>query len=333
MRLIALLLLSAAPAWAADHPAIASRALEGQIRPGFDALAAETAALSQAVGDCSDPAAIREGYDRAFDAWMGVSHLRFGPLEEGETGFAIAFWPDARNTTPRTLAALQAKQDPVVDDSAAFAHVSIAGRGLFALDALLAEGATPAPGSYDCRLLGAVAADLAATSARADQRWRDPYAGYLTAPGPGNPMFLKPEDATRALFTAMISGLEATAGLRYARPLGEFMKPQPRRAEAWRTGRSDRNALLSVEAVQTLYEAAFAPELSQVARDRIGYAFDYALHEIGAAMPMAAALETVGGRLRVESAMQSVKLLIAALSADIGPAVGVAGGFNSMDGD
>ncbi len=73
--------------------------------------------------------------------------------------------------------------------------------------------------------------------------------------------------------------------------------------------------------------------MSQVARDRIGYAFDYALHEIKAATPMAEALETVGGRLRVESAKQSVELLIAALSADIGPAVGVAGGFNSMDGD
>lgn len=333
MRLIALLVLFVAPAWAADHSAIALRALEGQIRPGFDALAAETAALSEAVGDCSDPAAIREGYDRAFDAWMGVSHLRFGSLEEGETGFAIAFWPDARGATPRALAALQAREDPVVDDAGAFAHVSIAGRGLFALDALLAEGASPAPGSYDCRLLGAVAADLAATSARADQRWRDPHAGYLVAPGPDNPMFLKPEDATRALFTAMVSGLEATAGLRYARPLGEFMKPQPRRAEAWRTGRSDRNALLSVGAVQTLFEAAFAPELSQVARDRIGDAFEYALHEIGAATPMAEALGTPGGRLRVESAMRSVKLLIAALGADIGLALGVAGGFNSLDGD
>lgn len=101
---------------------------------------------------------------------MGVSHLRFGPLEEGETGFAIAFWPDARNTTPRTLAALQAKQDPVVDDPAAFAHVSIAGRGLFALDALLAEAPRPRR-----------AATTAGCSGRWRPIWRRPRRGPISA--------------------------------------------------------------------------------------------------------------------------------------------------------
>lgn len=333
MRLLALLLVFAGPVWAVDHAALARRALDGQILPGFDALAAETAALSAAVGDCSDPDAIRAGYDRAFDARMGVSHIRFGPLEEGETGFAIAFWPDTRGATLRSLGALQAAQDPVVDDPAAFARVSIAARGLFALDLLLAEGAAPAPGGYDCRLLGAVAADLAATAARADGRWRDPYAGYVVAPGPENPIFLKPEDVTRALYTAMVTGLEATAGLRYGRPLGTFQAPQPRRAEAWRTGRSDRNALLSVEAARRLYELAFAPELGLQAQRHVESAFDLALHEIRAAEPMVAALETTGGRLRVEAARQGVEKLIAALDAAVGPALGVAGGFNSMDGD
>lgn len=333
MRLAALILLVAAPAWALDHAAIAERALAGQILPGFDALRAETAALSAAVGDCSDPAAIRAAYGAAFDAWMGVGHLRFGPLEEGETGFAIAFWPDARGATPRTLAAMRAKQDPVVEDPARFAHVSVAGRGLFALDILLGEGTTPLPGSYDCRLLGAVAADLAASAARADGRWRDPYAGFMRAPGPQNPMFLKPEDVTRALYTAMVTGLEATAGLRYGRPLGAFETPQPKRAEAWRTGRSDRNAALSVEAARRLFDVAFAPEIGPQGRAHVESAFDFALHEIRAAAPMATALESVGGRLRVESARQGVEKLIAALDAAVGPALGVAGGFNSMDGD
>ena len=49
----------------------------------------------------------------------------------------IAFWPDTKGSTPRTLAAMIAGEDPVVDDPAAFAGVSVAARGLFALDWLL----------------------------------------------------------------------------------------------------------------------------------------------------------------------------------------------------
>jgi predicted lipoprotein len=328
---LALCLAGGAPALAIDHAALAARALDEHVLPGFDALAMETAALASAAADCSD--GTLDAYQRAFDAWMGVSHLRFGPLEEGETGFAIAFWPDQRGLTPRTLAALAASEDPAVDDPAAFAQVSVAGRGLFALDALLGEGSPPLEG-YGCRLAGAVARDLAATSALARDRWRDPYAGYMrTAGASGNPLYLAPEEPTRALFTAMLTGLEATADLRLGRPLGDFMKPQPRRAEAWRTGRPARNVALSVAAVEELYRAAFAAELPEAAQGRLDAALAETRRAVADAGVIEVEVESVGGRLRVEAAQQAVRGLRAALEAEIGPPLGVAGGFNSMDGD
>lgn len=329
--LIAALALLAAPAWAVDHAALAERALDRHILPRFDALAAETAALAAATkGVCPGPEATA-AYGRAFDAWSAVSHLRFGPLEEGETGFAIAYWPDPRGATPKALAALEAAEDPVVDDPAAFAQWSVAARGLFALDALL--GAQPVEG-YDCRLVAAVARDLAATAAGAAARWRDPYAGYLRSAGAaGNPLFLTPDEATRALYGAMLTGLEFTADLRFGRPLGAFNAPQPRRAEAWRTGRSQRNARLAIEAVQDLYLAAFAPELSEAARGRIADVFAEALVAADNAGQIEVEVISVGGRLRVEAAQQAVRFVSDQLELEIAPALGIAAGFNSMDGD
>lgn len=331
--LIAALALLAAPAWAVDHAALADRALERHILPRFDALAAETAALAAATGGvCPGPDAVA-AYNRAFDAWIGVSHIRFGPLEEGETGFAIAFWPDPRGATPKALAGWIAAEDPVVDDPAAFAQQSVAGRGLFALDALLGPDAAPVEG-YDCKLVAAIARDLAATAARAAERWRDPYAGYLrTAGAPDNPLYLGADEGTRALYGAMLSGLEFTADLRFGRPLGTFNAPQPRRAEAWRTGRPQRNARLAIEAVQDLYETAFAPELTEPAQARITDVFEEALVAADNAGRIEVEVESVGGRLRVEAGQQAVRWVSDQLELDIGPALGIAAGFNSMDGD
>ena len=107
----------------------------------------------------------------------------------------IAFWPDTKGATPRTLEALVAAEDPVVDDPAAFAGVSVAARGLFALDYLLFDPAAApiAAGSYRCRLLMAITRDPAATSARMLARWRDPCGGILTTRrGAGEPGLSRP---------------------------------------------------------------------------------------------------------------------------------------------
>lgn len=325
----------AAPALALDNAAVARRALDQHILPGFDALAARTAALAEVTeAHCAGrPGDVTAAYNAAFDAWMGVAHLRFGPLEEGETGFAIAFWPDVRGATPKALAALAAAQDPAVDDPQTFAQQSVAARGLFALDALLAEG-PPAPGTYACRLTQAVAADLARTAARARDRWRDPFAGYLaTAGAAGNPLYLAQDEGSRALFTALAGGLEMTADHRLGRPLGAFEQPQPRRAEAWRTGRPQRDVILSVAAARSLYEAAFAPEMPADASADIEAAFVEAERAAENMGDVTVAVTQPATRVRVEGAQQSVRRLHDMIVVQVGGALGIAAGFNSMDGD
>ena len=55
--------------------------------------------------------------------------------------FALAFWPDARGITRRSLSGLIKEADPVVDDADACSEVSAAARGLLALGSLLFDPA------------------------------------------------------------------------------------------------------------------------------------------------------------------------------------------------
>ncbi|MEM6441409.1 MAG: imelysin family protein [Pseudomonadota bacterium] len=326
---------------AQDHGALVDRAIEGHVLPGYARLSAETAALSaSAEAYCGGEAAfeaVETAYHAAFDAWMGVSHLRFGPSEADDRAFAIAFWPDSRGTTPRTLAALIASEDPVVDDPAGFSEVSIAARGLFALDALLFDpvsGGASAPGSYPCRLLTAIAGDVAFGAAAIERDWAAGYADLMRAPGPRNPVYASAAEASAELFGALSAGLEATADLRLGRPLGSFDRPRPRRAEAWRSGRPQRNAVLSLAALAQLAERAFLPELSPEDAQDVRDAFDRAL-EVAARFepPMTEAVADPARRIGVEAARAAVRSVQAAAAEKIGGALGLSAGFNALDGD
>lgn len=341
--ILATLLLIAAPAVAAtDHQAIAERAL-GVILPGFEAMAGEADALAGAASTACeaegpiDAGPVREAYQRTFDAWAAVDFLRFGPVEEDSAGFAVAFWPDTRGATPRTLGAMVAAEDPVADDPAAFRGVSVAGRGLFALDYFLfdPDAAPIEAGSYRCRLLSAITRDLAATAEAILGRWRDPYGPLLTSAGAeGNPLYLTHEEATRELYSALSDGLQAAADLRLGRPLGTFDRPQPRRAEAWRSGRPLRNVTVSLEAMRAFAATVFAPEIGASKAAALDDAFARALEAARAVgMPLDEAVAAPATRVRAEALQQRIGDARTAVMAEVGASLGLAAGFNAMDGD
>ena len=345
VRWIAVLLAFAALPAAAqtDHAAIAERALNQTILPGFERLAETTAALAAAAdAACSgegviDTAPVKAAFDAAFDAWVGVEAFRFGPLEEGNAGFGLAFWPDTKGATPRTLQAMIAGQDPVVDDPAAFEDVSVAARGLFALDWLLFDPAAGeiAAGSYSCRLLEAITRDAAATAEAVLARWRDPWAGILTSAGAAeNPVYLAPDESTRALYSALTDALQADIDLRLGRPMGTFDRPQPLRAEARRSGRSLRNVELSLEALRGFAATAFGPAIAAEDAAAVDGTFEAALAGVGrVGEPIEVAVATPQGRIRVESLQTVARHISTEVAEHIGPKIGVTSGFNALDGD
>jgi uncharacterized protein len=321
MRSLLLAGLAALPA----HADVAE-AVGGQALPGYAAFASATAGLATvAEADCG-PEAMKPSWNAAFDAWMAVSHLRLGPVEEDGRALAIAFWPDPKGAGQRAVAALLAGDGPPLDDAAAFAEVSVAGRGLFALERLLYDAPDSARA---CPLRRAIARDLSRMASETSDAWIGGYGAALTTAGAeGNDLFLSTAEARQAMFTQLVTGLDFTVDERLGRPLGTFDRPRPERAEARLSGRSMRNVRLSLAALTDL-TVRLLPDSprTQAALDRASGLADGLDDD---------ALARVGDPqvwLKVQILQQAVDAARDAALAEIGPALQVGVGFNASDGD
>lgn len=303
------------------------------ILAGFDQLATKAAEFAQTAQSDCDPASknLRDSYGSAFDAWLAVSHLRFGPTEVGNRAFALAFWPDSRGATPRALSALIADQDPVASDAESYAQVSIAARGFYAMEFLLFDENLNTHSQYLCTLIQVAAADIATNSATIALDWNTEYANRLLTPTP-DATYRTDEEVLQELFKTLTTGLQFTSETRLGRPLGTFDAPRPSRAEAWRAGRSARNVVLSLEALRDLagYLSTNDPALS----DKIAKRFETALAQINDLDdPTFAGVADPQRRLKIEVIQQSVESIRAVVRDELGPELGVASGFNALDGD
>ncbi|SIO51488.1 hypothetical protein SAMN05444722_2943 [Rhodovulum sp. ES.010] len=302
---------------------------------GFARLAEEGAALDAVAAERCAPgdAALRNAWAGAFDAWLRVSHLRFGPTETDDRAFALAFWPDSRGATPRALSGLIAERDPVIEEPDAFATVSIAARGFYAMEFLLHDPAFAGDeaAAYRCALVRAIARDIAAVSRAILADWRTDYAASIRTAG-RNETYRSREEAAQEFFKALSGGLQFTSDTRLGRPLGTFERPRPTRAEARRSGRSLHHVALSLAGTRelALLLAADHPGIAA----RIGDAYDRAFalaDELND--PVFAGVETPAGRLRVEILQQAIDRIREIVARELGPTLGVAAGFNALDGD
>jgi predicted lipoprotein len=339
MRAVLVLLLClASPLAAQDKADVLADIVDGHILPRVEAAAATAGTLAGvAATDCTaDAPALRAAYDAAFDAWIAASHLRFGPALDDNRMFALGFWPDTRGAAPRALAALIAAEDPMGADPAAYAEVSVAARGFHALDLLLFDEALSVEGApaYRCTLVGTIAADIAATTAAIRDGWTGGYAESLRAAGtPGNALYPTEDDALRALLGAATTELQFTSDVRLGRPLGTFEQAYPARAEAWRSGRSLRNVEVSVANA-----GDFGRRLAVLAGPEVAAKIDSQLGRIETVAgriddSALAGVATPQGRFRIEALQTEIDALRLTLGNDLAPALGIAAGFNALDGD
>lgn len=321
MRLALLLTLLATPTMA-DVP----KTVQSHILPGYAAFATAAQTLSDAaIKDCSAET-LRPAFNATFDAWVGVEHLRFGPVEENGIGLSIAFWPDPKGSGAKSQRALLLG-DPANLTPEMFAKQSIAARGLTGLERLLYPKVNlPAD---PCALIRATAVDLAATAHKIDDAWQHGFAQtVLTAGEAGNTIYLNRTEVRQVMFTQVVSGLEFDMDQRLGRPLGNFDAPHPERAEAVASGRSLHNVQLSLQALRAMVETLTRDAPLTMA------AFDRALKLANALQdPVLAGVAQPGSRLKVEILQQSIVALRDTVVRELGPELEVGVGFNAADGD
>lgn len=323
MRLAALLVFCATTAFGD-----VSSAVREHILPGLQSFETSAAALNQATNDTCDFGALVAPFHTAFDQWMRISDVRIGPSESG--ALSIAFWPDKKGFTEKALGRLLAEQDEAALSPANFVEVSIAARGFFALERMLFDPDFRSDDGYGCALVRAISGDLARQAAELNRDWRQGFATTLTTAGAdGNTVYLDETEATRAIYTQVLTSLENTIALRLGRPLGENAGPKPRRAEAWRSGRSLQNVLLSVQSAVDLSNALADWELPKTMA-ALELAYRQADH-IGD--PSFQDITDLQRRFAVEALAQRVEGVKQAIEVEVGGRYGITPGFNASDGD
>lgn len=320
MKALALSLGLMAAAFGTAARADVAEAVERHILPGYARLTETTRALA-AIDSCEGPA-LRDAWNAAYDAWIGVAHLRLGPVEEDGRVLAIAFWPDPKGIGARQTAAALRAADPAILTPTGMAEQSVALRGLTGMERLIYADA-PLQG-YGCDLALALADDLARMASEVEAEWRDGFARSLTQPGPQGRYHTETE-ARQAMLTALVTGIEANADTRIGRPLGSFDLPRPERAEARLSGRSMHHIALSLTALRDLSaqlyaqdsqtDAAFAKALAQLDRVDLTQVAD------------------PKHWLKADILAQSIRAIRDAVLAEIAPALGTGIGFNAADGD
>ncbi|MGR3795739.1 imelysin family protein [Vannielia sp. SX4] len=324
-------LLAALALLAAPLHAGVPEAIEGHILPRHATFAEAAAALDAAAqADCTAEA-LKPAYNAAFDAWIGVQHLAIGPLQEIGGPIAIQFWPDTKGFTARQLGMLLKAEAPEAVTPEGFAQQSVAVQGFMALERMLYDDTFSgyAAESYACALTRAIAHDIATKAATLASDWPATAQSLRTAGEPGNATYLAPAEATQALFTALITGIEYNDDARLARPLGSFERPRPTLAEAWRSGRSQRNLALSLAALEefaALLADGEASETQKLFNDT--EAWLDSLDE-----PAFAGVAEPTTRMGIESLTSYLDLLKETAAAEIGAHLNVGQGFNALDGD
>lgn len=330
--LVACALTPVTLATTAQADALTDLVLDQHIIPYYQNFADQTAALNTAAAQGCDPDALKPAFSAALEAWVAVSHLRFGPSETDNRAFAIAFWPDTRSKTPKALTAMITKLDDSVNNPKAFKHASIAVRGLYPLEYLLYDVTyhSDATADYTCQLIRAITQDTATNAHAILTDWQGSFANEMRATGD---RYQTDEEAHQEIYKALNTGLEILSDMRLGRPLGSFDAPRPHRAETWRSGHSLINVQTQLAALRDLAlllakgDADLSVELAQK--------FDHARTRATLLEndPIFAGVSDPQQRFRIEALQQEINDIKTLSAEQLGPKLGVLAGFNALDGD
>lgn len=348
----------------ADPAAVAAALVAHHVIPRHRALADAAAAFDAAAGAfCEKPGAeTLAGAEAAFndiaDAWMGVQHIEFGPIELLMRSPRLYFWPDPTGRAAQDVKEFIAAGDAAKLDPEHFAAAPVSLQGLPAAEAVLFDAesrdhllADDDEGRLRCALLAAIAGNVDELARGLLADWRDsdrPFAEAIAAPGPDNPYFASQEEVTTAFLKSLNQGLRLALDTRLKPALGaDIGAARPDRAEAWRSGRSLRNIVIGLEAAQALYlgegpgdgggglDALAAPsqsdpKIAPLLRKAFGITIDTAK---GIRKPLAEAVVDPGARPEVEKLATQIQALRQLVGTRLAAALNLSVGFNALDGD
>ena len=338
---------------AADYARVNAALVETHALPRYARLAMATGAFAaEAEAFCAGPsddgrARLRERFHEAMDAWMGVQHLRFGPVDLFMRGYRFYFWPQARGKVADAVADIVTAGEDGTVLTARIERANVAVQGLLAAEVLLYDeryiGAGDGP--KGCGLLSAAAANMRTMAAGILADWREgdtPFARLMTMPGPDNPYVEDHAAGTLAFFQSLHDSLQLIHDVNLRPIIGaSAQQVRPVLAESRLSGRSQRNIVVTLEALQALYlgegsaglgdlAAVADPKLDRLMRKALRLTLATAQSVDG---PVEKAAADTALRPQVEKLATRVQALRQIARDRLAPALRLAVGFNALDGD
>lgn len=348
-----LLVLAAAAAPARPNPKAAQAALavvDQFVIPAYRRLAQAADAQEKAwtdfaaKRDAGDFQALRAAYHAAADAWANAQIVKTGPITLFLRYERFAYWPEARNAIQRALDQLLASGNPKDLAPESLVSNSVAGQGLTALERLLYDGDNPAAllkapgknGEWRTQVGLGIARNLKtiARDVLADWTARDGVRASIAANKGWKNLFADAPEAARLLLTDLVGAFRLMHDVKLLPVLGASVaEAKPRLAEAWRSGRSQRDLKLNLVAAQAM-EKPFAAAATAAHRTKIDALFAAAAKAVDAIpADLGEAAADPKRRARVDTGRAGVKAVQTEIANSLPGDIGVILGFNSLDGD
>ena len=356
-----LVLLAVGPAWGAEpiepgaYARVNAALVEAHVLPRYARLSAATETFVMATRDfCAardqaGRARAQARFHDAMDAWMGVQHLRFGPIERFMRAYRFYFWPQARGKVAEAISVLIATGDPAAHLPSRLSQASVVVQGLLAAETLLFDdqylGAESEDSAIGCGLLKSTAVNMHRMADEIVAEWQEgelPFNELLAEPGSYNPHFQDHREATLVFFKSLNDSLQLIADVKLKPVIGgSIQAARPHYAESRLSSRSLRNVIGNLEALRALYlgegglglgdlTVTVDPKLDRLLRKAFrltiatASSIDCPLEEAAAdpeLWPKAKKLTT-----QVQALRQIVRDRLA-------PALELSVGFNALDGD
>ena len=235
--------------------------IEEIIVEGFERYSTEVTQLADLLPTyCEGAAGVTKGdvdarFHAAMDAWQSVSFVHLGSIGGGAELARFQFWPDPRAVGARQLQGALRTESPALLDPHELAAKSIALGDLQTLERLLfAPYAELSAQPFACRYAASIARYQGEMASRVlDEHWRKDDGLWRAMRDAGkNDAYPDPREPIGEILTAVADTLHLVKVAKVLKPLGPRaeVRPRPRRAESWLSGRSLRNVRINVTSLK-----------------------------------------------------------------------------------
>ncbi len=341
----------------ARYQEVAASLTERHVVPRYESLAASALKFHEIVGPMCGAAPPRRlertrmQFHNLFDRWAAVAHVQHGPVELLMRSFRIQFWPDKRGRAGRQIAELIRSRNIAALKPEHFARESVAIQGLTAAERLLFEEkyanalSSGSADDFPRKLLVAISNNLAEMSRALAADWSQGQGTFLSelrSPGSEHSRFASNREVVAAFVRGFYMSLQMMTDLKLDKLLGKTIDfSRPKRTESWRSGRSLRNIVANLSALQAMYEGsggfglrALLGSEQAVLEEHISKAFMKSLAKAQIIeFTLVQAVVDPLGREQVLSLARELRALKALVRNRFAPAIGAPLGFNALDGD